>query len=65
MVLEKIGAPRKFKYRFANPLLRPFIVLKWLADPELKDLILQFLMEDDEDEELIEQEKNGQGTLFD
>lgn len=34
-VLEKAGTNRKFRYRFANPLLQPFVMMRGLADQDL------------------------------
>jgi len=31
-VLQKIGPPRKLRFRFLNPLLQPFVIMKGLAD---------------------------------
>lgn len=31
-VLQKRGAPRRFRYRFANPLLQPYVVMRGLSD---------------------------------
>jgi len=30
-VLKKVGYPRRYKYRFVNPLLGPFIIMNGLA----------------------------------
>ena len=31
-VLERRGSPRKYKYRFRNPLLKPYIIMKGISD---------------------------------
>jgi len=31
-VLEKLGASRRFRYRFRNPLMQPYVLLRGLAD---------------------------------
>lgn len=31
-VLQKRGTPRRFRYRFANPLLQPYVVMRGLSD---------------------------------
>ena len=31
-VLQKRGAPRRFRYRFVNPLLQPYVVMRGLSD---------------------------------
>lgn len=36
-VLEKTGEPRRFFYRFANPLLQPFVVLNGIAKGRLSE----------------------------
>jgi len=40
-VLEKQGTRRRYRFRFANPLLRPFVIIRGMADGLLrgKDLI--------------------------
>jgi len=46
-IIERIGEPRKYKYRFPNPLLRPFIILRQLADEKLTHAILNSLLQDE------------------
>jgi len=31
-VLQKRGAPRRFRYRFVNPLLQPYVVMRGLSE---------------------------------
>lgn len=31
-VLEKVGTQRRFRFRFANPLLQPFVIMRGIAD---------------------------------
>ena len=39
-VLEKHGTARRFRFRFRNPLLRPFIIMKGLMEESISgDLI--------------------------
>ena len=33
--LEKKGTPRRFRFRFRNPLLRPFIIMKGMMDERI------------------------------
>jgi Cdc6-like AAA superfamily ATPase len=40
-VLQKKGAQRKFRYRFINPLLKPYITMKGLASGIIKSEILE------------------------
>lgn len=42
-VLQKVGEPRRFFYRFANPLLQPFVILNGLAKGHLDDELLRQL----------------------
>lgn len=43
-VLEQWGKARRYRFRFRNPLLRPFIIMKGLRDGQISgDLILQML----------------------
>lgn len=39
-VLEKWGTTRRFKFRFRNPLLRPFVIMKGLADRSVPGSLL-------------------------
>lgn len=41
-VLQKVGTPRKYRFRFVNPLLQPFVVIDGLA----KNLIPSSLLKD-------------------
>lgn len=42
-VLKKIGMKRRFRYRFTDPLMQPFVILKGLAggmiDPSVVDFV--------------------------
>lgn len=40
LILEKTGAPRSYRYRFVNPLMRPFTVLHGLSINLLDDEII-------------------------
>lgn len=40
-VLERRGSPRRYKYRFRNPLLRPFIIMKGLKDGVIDGTLLE------------------------
>lgn len=42
-ILEKIGSRRRFSYRFANPLMQPFIIMKGLNDEVLRGDLLTIL----------------------
>jgi Cdc6-like AAA superfamily ATPase len=42
-VLEKWGTRRRFRFRFRNPLLRPFIIMKGLADGKISGNLLEQL----------------------
>jgi len=42
-VLEKRGKARRFRFRFRNPLLRPFIIIKALAEGTLNNELLDYL----------------------
>lgn len=37
-VLERFGEPRNYRYRFTDPLLQPFVILKGLADGVVDDV---------------------------
>lgn len=39
-VLEKKGSTRKFKYRFVNPLLQPYVIMRGLADGKISGITL-------------------------
>ena len=40
-VLQKVGEPRRFFYRFANPLLQPFVILNGISKGRLTDQMLR------------------------
>jgi len=42
-ILIKIGAKRNFRYRFKNPLLKPFVVIRGYVDGLLKNSLLEVL----------------------
>jgi hypothetical protein len=42
-VLEKSGTSRRFRFRFRNPLLRPFIMMKGLAENKITGDLLEQL----------------------
>lgn len=42
-VLQKKGAARKFSYRFINPLLQPYVIMKGLSEKRIDEQILQRL----------------------
>ncbi len=42
-VLERVGSPRKYKYRFHNPLLRPYILMKGIADKIIDSTLMDQL----------------------
>ena len=43
-VLQKIGTSRRFRFRFRNPLLQPYVIMRALADEGLRIEVLdQFL----------------------
>jgi hypothetical protein len=46
-VLEKWGKSRRFRFRFRNPLLRPFIIMKGLAEGKISGSALVQLMKKD------------------
>jgi Cdc6-like AAA superfamily ATPase len=37
-VLERFGEPRSYRYRFTDPLMQPFIIIKGLADLKIDDV---------------------------
>ncbi|MFZ2752654.1 MAG: AAA family ATPase [Lysobacteraceae bacterium] len=37
-VLERFGEPRNYRYRFTDPLLQPFVIMKGLADGVIDDV---------------------------
>lgn len=42
-VLEKTGKQRRFRFRFSNPLLQPFVIMRGMADEMLKDELIEVL----------------------
>jgi Cdc6-like AAA superfamily ATPase len=56
LVLERRGTPRKYKFRFRNPLLRPYIIMKGINDGDVGGGLLEHM-------QAIK--KPEQGTLFD
>ena len=42
-VLEKTGKQRRFRFRFSNPLLQPFVIMRGMADGMLKDDLMDVL----------------------
>ncbi|MGA0569978.1 AAA family ATPase [Variovorax sp. VNK109] len=40
-VLQRVGTPRAYRYRFADPMMQPFIILKGLNEGRLTDEIAQ------------------------
>jgi hypothetical protein len=42
-VLEKNGTSRRFRFRFDNPLLQPYVIMKGLADDMLDGELRQLL----------------------
>jgi Cdc6-like AAA superfamily ATPase len=36
-IIQQVGSPRRFKYRFINPLIEPFIIMKGLKEGYIKD----------------------------
>jgi Cdc6-like AAA superfamily ATPase len=43
-VLKKSGMPRRFRFRFINPLMEPFVVMKGLADGVISQSVLNKLI---------------------
>lgn len=39
-ILQKVGQSRRFRFRFVNPLMEPFVVMKGLADKLVSDEII-------------------------
>jgi Cdc6-like AAA superfamily ATPase len=48
-VLQKDGQPRKFFYRFTNPILQPYIVLRGIAEGLISEELLAELRPDESD----------------
>ena len=46
-VLERTGTERKYRYRFENPLLQPYVIMRGLADKKVDLNTLQALMRKD------------------
>jgi len=44
-VLEKAGTQRKFRFRFRNPLLQPYVIMRGLADNMLPGDALSMLQQ--------------------
>lgn len=42
-ILKKIGASRKFRYRFSNPLMQPFVIMSGFSEGKLSNEILDKL----------------------
>lgn len=42
-VLEKSGTQRRFRFRFANPLLQPFVIMRGIRDGMLADELMDLL----------------------
>jgi Cdc6-like AAA superfamily ATPase len=43
-VLQKIGSPRRYRFRFRNPLLQPYVIMRALAEESLRVEVLdQFI----------------------
>ncbi len=40
IVLQKVGITRRIRYRFINPLLQPFVILKGVQDSIVNDAML-------------------------
>lgn len=40
-VLQKIGTTRKFRFRFINPLLQPYVVMRGLAEDAIDNALLE------------------------
>lgn len=43
-LLEQTGSPRRFRYRFAEPLMQPYVILRGLSDGLIDKLTLERLM---------------------
>jgi len=39
-VLKKSGVKRRFRYRFTDPLMQPFVIMKGLADKTISPSVL-------------------------
>ena len=40
-VLERLGDEKNFRYRFSDPMMQPFVILKGLSDQRINDEIAQ------------------------
>lgn len=43
-ILEQTGSPRRFRYRFAEPLMQPYVILRGLSDNLIDKATLEGLM---------------------
>jgi len=44
-ILKKLGASRRFRYRFTNPLMQPFVIMRGFADGKVGSQLLERLAE--------------------
>jgi hypothetical protein len=42
-VLKRSGVKRRFRYRFTDPLMQPFVIMKGLADGVIDPSLLDFV----------------------
>jgi hypothetical protein len=42
-ILQKTGAPRRFRFRFLNPLLQPYVIMRGILDGMVDDDLLGIL----------------------
>lgn len=42
-ILEKAGTQRRFRFRFSNPLLQPFVIMRGIADKMLRGDLMKLL----------------------
>jgi hypothetical protein len=40
-VLQRFGTPRNYRYRFADPMMQPYVILKGLAEGRLSDEVAE------------------------
>ncbi len=40
-MLQKKGSTRRFRYRFVNPLLQPYVIMKGLSEDLIEPIALQ------------------------
>lgn len=45
-ILQKIGVSRRFRYRFTNPLVPPFVIMRGFADQKITGEVLRELADD-------------------